>query len=108
MYASVSPSYERTNSFLYICIAYHIIDIHRANNTVNCLRCSDYDSDHCAIQSVATNRDNTNYFTLLGNSIKTTFDYKKTNWTKIKKDLDIQLHKFFVPNDRNLSNTEII
>lgn len=84
IYASTTPSYERSKSFLDICLADHRLNIQKENNSVNCLKCIDYDSDHHALQIVVSLKDGADTYHMLENQIEKSLDYKNTNWKNSK------------------------
>lgn len=108
LYASTRPSYERANSFLDICLADYRLVIQKTNDTINCLKCIDYDSDHCAIQILVSKQDNTNLYEFETNENRGTLDYKRTNWRIFKTTcLNLLQKSIPTPNDKNLLNPEI-
>lgn len=106
LFASVSPSYPRTNSYLDICIADQRIYIQRENHTTNCLKVLPYDSDHEALQIVASKNTHEN-FKIIQQEEAFNFNYKRTNWKKFQNTILDSLKTYNIPNNRNLANTEI-
>lgn len=108
LYASTTPSYPRCGSFLDVCIADVRLDIHRENNTLNCLRTLDYDSDHNALQILLMNNENDHPLIFFKKSPDSKLNYKKANWKKFKNNIsNVFRNVDQVPNDRNLTNSEI-
>lgn len=106
LFASVSPSYTRSNSYLDICIADHRIHIQRENHTTNCLKILPYDSDHVALQIVAS-KNTHEQFKIIQQEEKYNYNYKRTNWKKFQNTILNSLELYKIPNNRNLTNTEI-
>lgn len=107
MYASVLPSFPRTNSFLDICIADCRLHFETENNTLNCLKNIDYDSDHTALQLKVSLNLNTE-FTFISSNPHIKYNFKKTNWKTFQKTLsDLVESQIQIPNNVNLPNNII-
>lgn len=108
LYASCSPSYPRSGSYLDVCIADCRLHIVTENNTLNCLRTLDYDSDHQAIQMVTYMGTEEQLFTFMEETENLRYNYKGTNWHKFRNKIIREVQsKPGIPKDRNLSNVEI-
>lgn len=107
-YASNSPSFPRSGSYLDVCIADCRVHIEKTNNTINCLETLDYDSDHSAIQIFASMGNEQRQFTFLEEIQVSIYNYKKTNWKKFKNKIILKMEQELqIPDNRNLSNSEI-
>ncbi|KYN21961.1 hypothetical protein ALC57_05652, partial [Trachymyrmex cornetzi] len=98
------PSYPNGNSFLDIVLAdaqlnfTNLTDDHYLNSLP-------YDSDHNAVSfSLSLNVEDVLLLAKDDSNIK--FNYRKTNWNKFQKTLSEE-YTTVIPNDRNLSITEI-
>lgn len=108
LYASSSPSFPRTGSYLDICIADCRLYIPTQNTTLNCLQVLDYDSDHNALEIVAYLNKEHEYFTFFEEELIYKFNYKNTNWSKFQNYIIQNLNNdTHIENNRNLTNNEI-
>lgn len=108
LYATVSPSYPRSSSYLDLCMADSRIFVLRENETTNCLKTLDYDSDHCALQIQIFKNSKLEPLGFLSADNEPIFNYKKTNWSKFAKVIIDSIQRDpLIPNDRNLTNIEI-
>ncbi|XP_059222549.1 uncharacterized protein LOC131996736 [Stomoxys calcitrans] len=109
LYASSSPSFPRSGSFLDIFIVDSRLIIHETGNSVNCLETLDYDSDHNAVKMVVSRNTQAEPLDFLQSSVTRTLDFKRTDWKKFEKLIMQALNNdSFIPANRNLSNDEII
>lgn len=107
-YASVTPSYPRSESFLDVCIADNRINIQVENNSLNCIKTLPYDSDHNALEIFASMQNDCQLFQLFKPIPNIQYNYKATNWEEFKeKIIANSCDNFVVPNCRNLENDEI-
>lgn len=108
LYASVSPSFPRSGSYLDVCIADSRIHVLKEVNSINCLKILDYDSDHNAIQIMASSPINGGPFCFLKEEQLPQLNYKGTNWNKFTQTLQKSISdNTLIPNNRNLTNEEI-
>ncbi|KAI8122647.1 hypothetical protein CVS40_6523 [Lucilia cuprina] len=82
MYASTFPSYTVAGSYIDVCISDCRINVHTLNNTLNCLETLVYDSDHNAIQILAS-MNNEQPFSFFQEMENVKYNFKRTNWKKI-------------------------
>lgn len=96
---TTEPTFAKSNAFLDLAL----ID-YRLVCKQNVLEVHDFDSDHKAIGVTInfTHEDNSVNFS----EKNKTFLYKKTNWNKFKRNLDID-YDIEIPENTNLSNSEI-
>lgn len=76
LYASSASSYPRTGSFLDVCIADCRLHIVTENDSLNCLKTLDYDSNHNAVQINATVNNEQQNFTFLKDYSESKYNYK--------------------------------
>lgn len=108
LYASEYPSYPRCGSFLDVCLADERIFIEKQNDSTNCLKTLDYDSDHNALQFKIAQNSQMKPFEFLRAEKNSRLNFKKTNLKKLTSNIINSLHRdSLIPNDRNLSNDEI-
>lgn len=108
LFASTTPSYPRCESYLDVCIADSRLAIEKENNTLNCLKTLDYDSDHKAIQIHILHGEDDHPLTFFNQIPDPKYNYKKTNWKKFKNNIKTELNSSeTIPNNRNLTNSEI-
>lgn len=107
-YASLKPSYPRSDSFIDVCISDSRIDIKSENNTLNCVKTWDYDSDHNALEIVASMHDERQPFILFKQTPNIKYNFKATNWNTFKSKILVKTNnEHIVPNNCNLHNDEI-
>lgn len=108
LYASTLPSFPRSNSFIDLCIADSRLNIMRENTSTNCLRTIEYDSDHNALEIIATADESDQPFSFFENITSPRYNFRKTNWKKFQDNISRALDDFEpIHNDRNLTNSEI-
>lgn len=108
MYASSLPSFPRGNSYIDLCMIDARLNIKKENISLNCLKTIDYDSDHNAIEIILSMDELENPFTFFKNIPELKYNFKKTNWKKFNSNLLRELDTFdTIPNNRNLTNSEI-
>ena len=108
IFSSEYPSFPRGNSFLDVCIADNRINIKKLRNSKNCLKNLKYDSDHDALQIIAEGFSENTVFSLIRENISSHPMYKLTNWKHFQNEIQSALNnRDQIPNDRNLSNSEI-
>ena len=106
--SSVYPSFPRSRSFIDLCILDHRLNFQKQNNTINCLKNLSYDSDHDAVQLIVHGLNKHDIFELILNDCKPQYLFKQTNWKKFQKEIENTIENDpLVPNNRNLSNSEI-
>lgn len=108
LYASITPTYPRCGSYLDLCLADSRLHIRRENNSTNCLRTLNYDSDHNAIQIKVLNDKDNSPLIFFKETPASKYNYKKTNWKKFQNKVLNELNTIeIIPNNRNLKNSEI-
>lgn len=108
LYASIRPSYPRTESYLDVFIVDNRIKVHAENTAINCIKTIPYDSDHNALIFTASMNTNNELFNLLKALPDMIFDYRSTNWEKFRMRMTQKANdNLTVPNSYNLANEEI-
>lgn len=108
LYASTLPSYSRCGSYLDICISDCRLNIITQNDTPNCLNTIDYDSDHNALEIIAILNNEREIFDFFTDDPIPKYNYKKANWKKFECNIISNINNApKIPNNRNLTNTEI-
>lgn len=108
LYASATPSYPRCGSYLDICISDSRLHIQKENNSMNCLKTLNYDSDHNAIQIKILKDEYNSPLIFFKETPASKYNYKKTNWKKFRNNILNELNNNeIIPNNRNLTNSEI-
>ena len=93
LYATCFPSYPRSGSYLDICLSDCRLHIATEDNTVNSLKNLRYDSDHEAVEIVASINSELENFTLLLQKDQFNSYYKITNWKKFQNKLEQKRYK---------------
>lgn len=108
LYATCSPSFPRAGSYIDICISDCRLHIVTENNTINSLKILEYDSDHEAVQIIASLNKEEENFTIFLQNDEFNLDYKSTNWRRFQNIITQRINQdLIIPNNRNLLNSEI-